>query len=472
MGISIGGLISGMDTDKIITQLQDLQKKPILQLQQKEADYQVKISAYSTLQGGLKGLKNAAKNLDAVSDITSYSATSSNTSIFTAMAESTAASGSHSITVNSLAAAHKLTSKEGFTGAVGKGAIHLSMGSATADIEVGLTSTISDIADAINAEDIGIYATIINDGTKSYLTLSGKETGVANAINLTVTEDGTDPTNGLADNTDLTGLSRLVFDSATTNLKQIQAAANSDITVDGVENISRATNTIDDVISGVTLNLKSKSTDLINPETVSVERSTDLFTTRMNAFLDAYNGLMDSLNNLQSYDSETQETGMLFGDSTTRRIQGEVRSLFSNSVTGLSAGLNRLTDFGVSTDEDGKAVLDSTVFKAKLKDNFEDVAKFFTQTSTGFAVRMTNSMEKMLDTSSGVLAVRTKGIQKSIDTMDDQISRLNLRLTKSETRLRAQFASLEAILGKYQGLSDSVTANLEQIQNSWGTSSN
>jgi flagellar hook-associated protein 2 len=388
------------------------------------------------------------------------------------MAESTAASGSHSITVNSLAAAHKLTSKEGFTGAVGKGAIHLSMGSATADIEVGLTSTISDIADAINAEDIGIYATIINDGTKSYLTLSGKETGVANAINLTVTEDGTDPTNGLADNTDLTGLSRLVFDSATTNLKQIQAAANSDITVDGVENISRATNTIDDVISGVTLNLKSKSTDLINPETVSVERSTDLFTTRMNAFLDAYNGLMDSLNNLQSYDSETQETGMLFGDSTTRRIQGEVRSLFSNSVTGLSAGLNRLTDFGVSTDEDGKAVLDSTVFKAKLKDNFEDVAKFFTQTSTGFAVRMTNSMEKMLDTSSGVLAVRTKGIQKSIDTMDDQISRLNLRLTKSETRLRAQFASLEAILGKYQGLSDSVTANLEQIQNSWGTSSN
>jgi len=469
MGISVGGLISGMDTDTIISQLQALQKKPILQLQQKQTDYQVKISAYSTLQGSLKTLKNAAKNLDSLSDITSYSATSSNTSTVTAMAENSTVSGNHSITVNKLASAHKLTSKEGFTGAVGKGTIHLSMGSTTTDIEVGQTSTISDVADAINAEDMGIYATVINDGTKSYLTLTGKETGVANAINLTVSEDGTDPTNGLADVTDMTGLSRLVYDSATntTNLDQIQAAENSDITVDGVKNITRSTNTIDDVINGVTLNLKSAS----GSATISVERSDDLFTTRMNAFLDAYNGLMDSLNNFQSYDSETKETGMLFGDSTTRRIQSDVRNLFSNSVSGLSAGLNRLADFGVSTDEDGKAVLDTTAFKAKLKDNFEDVAKFFTQTSTGFAVRMTNSVEKMLDSSSGVLAVRTKGIQGSIDDMDDQISRLTVRLTTSETRLRAQFSALEAILGKYQSLSDSVTANIEQIQNSWGTSS-
>jgi flagellar hook-associated protein 2 len=549
MGITVGGLISGMDTDSVISQLVQLQKRPITQLQQKQTAYQVKISAYATLQGSLKTLRTAAKNLDGLSDITNFSASSSNTSLLTVDAASTAAAGNHTITVNSLASAHQLTSKSGFTGAVGKGAIHLSIGSTTADIDVSDTSTISDIADAINAEDMGIYAATIYDGNKSYLTLTGKETGADNVIKLTVTEDGTsDPK--LASNLDSTGLSSLVYtDTATSyqgetggsgvasgltingmtvsdsvdmatlidNINQdvsgvtatLQTdgslllsnstgddliiggtttntgltvgtysgtgsskftsvdAADADISVDGVTNILRSTNTIDDVIKGITLNLKSA--DMAKPVTASVARSDDLFTTRINAFLDAYNGLMDSLNNLQSYDSKTKVTGMLFGDSTTRRMQSDVRSLFSNSVSGLSSGLNRLVDFGVSTDEDGKAVLDSTVFKAKLKDNFEDVANFFTQTSTGFATRMVSSVDKMLDTSTGMLAVRTKGLEGSIDGMDDQIARLNTRLTRSETRLRTQFTALETILGKYQTLSDSVTAGLEQIQNSWGT---
>jgi flagellar hook-associated protein 2 len=467
MGLSIGGIASGMDTDSIISQLQALQKKPILQLQQKEADYQVKISAYSTLRTSLATLQSAAKKLSSLSNITSYSATSSNTSLLTASAESTATSGSYSITVNNLAAAQKLTSDTnsdplidgGFGSAefIGKGTIHLALGSADAvDIDVGGTSTISDVAKAINAADAGVYASVVSDGTSSFLTLTGKQTGEDNVISLTVTEDGTD-------NKDMFGLSRLYSG----NLKVTQPAANSDITVDGVKNIDRETNTIDDVISGVTLNLKSAG----STATVSVERSDDLFTTQMNAFLDAYNGLIDSLNKLQSYDSGTNTAGTLLGDATTRQIHSQVRSLISNSVSGLSAGVNRLTDFGVSTDEDGKLSLDSTVFKAKLEDNFENVSTFFTKTDVGFAARMVDSMDTMLDTYDGVLAVRTKGIQKSIDTIDDRITTLNDRMSSSETRLRAQFSALEVTLAKYQGLSSSLTASLAQIQNGWGTNS-
>ena len=140
--------------------------------------------------------------------------------------------------------------------------------------------------------------------------------------------------------------------------------------------------------------------------------------------MDAYNGLVDSLNSLQSYDPQTQKTGMLFGDSTTRRIQSEIQSLFSNAVPGLPAALSHMTDLGVSTNEDGKLELDTSVFNAKLKDNYDDVVKFFTKTDTGaegFAVRMANSLEKILDTNNGMLAARTKGIEGSIDDLDDQI---------------------------------------------------
>ncbi len=66
MGISIGGLISGMDTDSVISKLLDIQKKPISLLQNKEADFKVKLSAYSTLQGSLESVKTAARNLDSI----------------------------------------------------------------------------------------------------------------------------------------------------------------------------------------------------------------------------------------------------------------------------------------------------------------------------------------------------------------------------------------------------------------------
>lgn len=550
MSISVGGLVSGMDTDKIISQLQALQQKPITKLQTQEAAYQVKLTAYSSLQGNLKDVKNAARNLDTVSDITSYAATSSSTSLLTASAGKTAVVGSYSVTVDSLAAVHKLTST-GFspTEAVGKGTIHLKMGSSAAiDIAVGSTSTISDVAKSINAADTGIYASVINDGTNSFLSLTGKQTGAANIIDLTVTEDGTsDPK--LAANLDSAGLSRLAYTTSVTNYRgvggvsgavdgmtingsavtastdmaglianinnevsgvtatlqtdgslllsnvtgsdiiigglttnsgltagtyngaknmvQLQGAANADITVDGVTHISRASNTISDVIGGVSLKLKDLGT-----ATVEVERNDELFSTRLNAFLDAYNGLMDSLNSLQSYDKQTKATGTLFGDSTTRRIQSEVRNLFSNSVSGLPATLSHLTDLGVSTNAAGKLELDSSVFNTQLKDNFDDVVKFFTKTDTGaegFAVRMATSVEKILDIQGGTLAARTKGIQGSIDGLDEQILKLNSRMKISETRLRTQFASLEVLLGQYQNTSNSLTSNLDALQSGWGT---
>jgi len=457
MSISVGGLVSGMDTDKIISQLQALQQKPITKLQTQEAAYQVKLTAYSSLQGSLKDVKNAARNLDTVSDITSYAATSSNTSLLTASAEKTAVAGSYSVTVNSLAAVHKLTSTEFSPDeAVGEGTIHLKMGSSDAvDIAVGSSSTISDVAKSINAADTGIYASVINDGTNSFLSLTGKQTGADNVINLTVTED-------------YTGLSRLVYDAGfTESMVQLQGAANADITVDGVTGISRTSNTISDVIGGVSLKLKDLGTT-----TVEVERNDELFSTRLNAFLDAYNGLMDSLNNLQSYDKQTKATGTLFGDSTTRRIQSEVQNLFSNSVSGLPATLSHLTDLGVSTNTAGKLELDSSVFSTQLKDNFDNVVKFFTKTDTGaegFAVRMATSVEKILNTQGGTLAARTKGIQGSIDGLDKQILTLNSRMTISETRLRTQFASLEVLLGQYQNTSNSLTSNLDALQSGWGT---
>ncbi len=467
MSISVGGLISGMDTENIISQLLEIERKPITNMQQQQADYTVKLNAYGTIESGLKGIRSAARNLDAVSDLTSYAASSGNTDLLTADAMDDAVTGTYSVTVHNLATVHKVKSSAFAPDEVaGAGTIHLKIGDASAlDISVDVNDTIANIAEDINNADAGVYATVIYDGTNYYLTLTGQDTGEDNVINLTVTETGTDPAD--PENQDTTGLSRLVYDRGITeNLTQTQNAEDSLISVDGIDNIKRSTNTIDDVISGVTLYLKDE--DPLSPLTVSVNRSDTLFTSRVNSFLTAYNGLVDTLKNLQLYVPDTQETGTLFADSTTRRIDQQIQGLIARSVPGAEAGFANLTNLGITTDEDGKLTMDASAFSRKLTEDFDAVADFFTASTSGaegFAVKFIESIDDILNTDSGTLTVRTDGIQDSIDDMDEQIERLQARLTNTEHRLKAQFVSLEILLGQYKNVSDSLTSQLDALSN-------
>lgn len=467
MGFSVSGLVSGLDTESIISKLMDIEKKPITLLQQQEASYSVKLSAYGQLKGLLSGLRSAARNLDSPSDITTYAASSSNSGVLTADAETSAVKGTYSITVQSVADVQKLKSQGfGATEAIGGGTIHLKLGSgASTDITVGASDTISTIASAINDKSLGITASVISDGTQSYLTLTSQKTGEANVIDLTVTESGTnaeDPANF-----DTTGLSRLVYQKGgTENLTQTQAAADALLSVDGVDNIKRSSNTIDDVITGVTLYLHDKApSDSLK---LTISRSDTLLTNRVNAFIDAYNQLADYLKQAQLYDPATQKTGSLFADATTRNIDNTVKGLIARTVPGGTSGFSRLAELGITTNDDGHLEMNSVTFSAKLSENFDAVSSFFTKLDTGaegFAVKVGKAVDAILSATSGTLTTRTNGVQKSIDSLEAQITRLSDRATNTEDRLKKQFTSLEVLLGQYQGLSDSLTQQLSALEN-------
>jgi flagellar hook-associated protein 2 len=468
MGFSVSGLVSGLDTDSIISKLMDIEKKPITLLQQQEASYSVKLSAYGQLKSLLSGLRSAARNLDSPSDITTYAATSSNSSVLTADAETSAVKGTYSITVQDIAQVQKLKSQGfGATEAVGEGTIHLKLGSGdSTDITVDASDTISTIASKINDKKLGITASVISDGTQSYLTLTSQKTGEANVIDLTVTEAGTtDPAD--PENLDTTGLSRLVYQKgATENLTQTQAAADALLSVDGVDNIKRSSNTIDDVIPGVTLYLHDKAPS--DPLKLTISRSDTLLTNRVNAFIDAYNQLADYLKQAQLYDPATKQTGSLFADATTRNIDTTVKGLIARTVPGGASGFSRLAELGITTNDDGHLQMDSATFSARLSQNFDAVASFFTKLDTGsegFAVKVGNTVDAMLSATNGTLTTRTNGVQKSIDSLESQITQLNDRASNTQDRLKKQFTSLEVLLGQYQGLSDSLTQQLSALEN-------
>ena len=464
MSISVGGLMSGLDTNSIIDQLLALQQKPIIKLQQQEAAYQVELSAYGSLQSTLSSLKSAMENLDSASDLTSFSASSSDTDLFTVSAGDTAVSGSYSITVTQMAKVHKLTSCGFSEGAfVGKGTIDLKVGSGdVVNISVSATDTIDDVAQTINDAKAGVKATVIFDGTNYFLTLSGEDTGSANKISLIVTdEDGF--------NKDAINLSRLFYEDLDpeNQMVQAQAAADSIIAIDGVAGIHRNSNTIDDVVSGLTITLESAPAVPDNEAALTVSRNTSAIVSKINSFVSAYNNVLDFFDASQSYSQDTETAGVLVGDATTNSIRNSLRTMITNTVPGVES-FERLTDLGITLNSEGRLEVDSSTINSALDDDFDDVVEFFTQAtegSEGFAVRMVDTLDVMLDSTGGTLDARTDGIQNSIDDIQDQVERIEMRNLAWETRTRAQFNALELLLAGYQNTGNYLSQQIMGMQN-------
>ncbi len=129
MTISIGGLISGLDTNGIIDQMLAIQQRPIERLQNKGSEYQIQLSTYGTLKGLVSSLQSAVSAIDTEGGLASYTATSGDKDLFTVTSGDDAAVGSYDVTVQQLAKVHKLTSTAfAAEEAMGEGTIHLKVG--------------------------------------------------------------------------------------------------------------------------------------------------------------------------------------------------------------------------------------------------------------------------------------------------------------------------------------------------------
>jgi flagellar hook-associated protein 2 len=462
MSFGVGGLMSGLDTKSIITQMMQLEQRPILLLQQQEAAYQAKISAFGALKGVLAELQTAAAALKETDLFAGFSASSANTTVLTASASDTAVAGNYQVTVDVLAQAQQVKSSA-FTASdevVGTGTLTIQVGT-NAAVEVTIdedNDTLAGIVQAINDSDADVTAGVINDGTNYYLTLASKETGASNTISLTMAD---------ADlvNNDALGLSKIYSDPATQAMSQTQAAANAELTVNGIP-VVRSSNVIDDLLEGVTLNVAAA--DPGNPFEVKVSRNMGSVITKITAFVDKYNNALTSLGALQTSDLEAGAVGLLQGDSTPRILQMRLQSLLASKVSGIASSVNTLSSLGVSADKDGKLSLNPITFTAAYEANREDVVNFFTQTTTdseGFAVKFDTLLDSYLQKSTGLLVTKEEGLQRSVDHIGDQVERIQLRLAKREENLTRQFNALESLLGQFQTTSGVLSQQLDALSN-------
>lgn len=367
--ISSIGIGSGILTSDLIEKLVAAEREPTeLRLNQKQESVEAKISALGRVQSALTDLRLPARVLSNPDSIRSLSVSASGSGV-TASAETNAAKGNYNVSVSALAQAHSLK-----TGAyTDKNITTLGTGTLTIDaagIAVNVTidssnNTLEGIADAINEKSsVGVTASVIDTGSGFVLALTSKETGLDNAISITVTDND-------GNSTDTSGLSQL----ASANLTTSVTAQDASFSVNGV-GVTRATNTVDDVISGLTLTLTDETT---SPVTLSVKNDDDLVVERVTEFVDKFNALKEVLNELTAYDPSGSSSGVFIGDFTMRTINTQLRSTLSQVVSGLSgSSVTSLAELGISTNnETGLLSINENTLKSALDANLDDVVGVF-----------------------------------------------------------------------------------------------
>lgn len=377
MTISSPGVGSNLDVNGIVTKLMSVESQPLTDLAKKESRYQAQLSAYGSLSGALSSFQSAMSGMSSLSTFQALSATPGDATILTATADSTAVPGTYSIITTNLVQAQTLMSagQASATTSLGNalGSLSFQFGTAGTPSSFGAVQTVSiaansslqNIRDAVNTANIGVTATIVNDGSATnpnHLLFTANSPGAANSMSVTAV-DANNMLQPIA-TYDQVGAGGLL-------MTQPAAAMNAVLSVNGIP-ISSASNAVTGVVQGVTLNLAKPGTTTLN-----VTRNTAAVQSAIQGFVKAYNDLNKTIKSMSGYDAATKSAGILLGDSTVQDIQTQIRKALSSPLTGLGGGLTALNQVGISFQKDGTLAVDATKLQNAITNNFADISGLF-----------------------------------------------------------------------------------------------
>lgn len=444
MAISSPGLGSGLDVNSIVSQLVALERKPIELLQQKKTELTTQLSSFGLLQSYMGNLQSAAGELAKPALYTKNTAATSAPESVGASASATAAAGSYRVEVTTLAAAQSVAAAPqaaGSTAVIGTGTLHIKVGSGSAvDVEIASANqTLEGIRDRINASTAGVNASIVRDAGGARLLLTSKTTGAANTINVTATGgDG-----GLAVLTSAGGLS------------QVQPPADASFSINGLP-LTSASNTLTNVIDGVTLTLAKPTT---SAATVTIAPDGAAMKKAVTDFVSAYNDAARYIAQQTNYDESTKTSGALQGDRTAVGLETRLRTLLQQS-SGASTAFGRLSDVGLELQRDGTIKLNDGKLSAAVK-NPAELGRAFSTASTGFAQRF-KLLGDTVSGTGGLLPTRTQGLRDSISRNEKDQARFEDRVARTQARLLKQYSALDTSLAQLNSLGSYVS---QQVTN-------
>ncbi len=426
---SVNLFSSSIDVSTIVENLMYVERAPVRTLESKVSALESKVSAYQSLNTKLSALSDKLNTLLygsaesplaqpysfsdrlAKSLFAKHGIASSNEDAISATATGTAAGGSYSITVDSLAQAQTLVSAafaDTTATSLGTGTITITAGTGDPVILTinSTNSTLSGVRDAINNSGAAVTATIINDGSSTpyRLMIAANDTGTAGSFTV---------------NASLSGGQAPEF-------QQTQAASDAQFAVNGIS-IIKSSNTVSDVINGVTFTLKDTASA---PVTLRAVRDTDATVEALNEFVTAYNAVNSFINGQFTYNAESGQSGILAGDSTLRRVQGMLQRPLTQSVKNQYTGIAVASQVGLEFNRDGSLTLNETEFREAFENNAAAVAALFLGNGTPAGSATTTDSRvsyagKTSATQAGTYAIQVSALaQKASATANQSITGL------------------------------------------------
>lgn len=332
-------------------------------------------------------------------------------------------------------------------------------GSFAGQIEVGPADTLDDVLAKINSAGLNVRASIINDGSGSRpyrLVISSTASGTAGQMAFS------------------TGGSGLAFETLTEAQDARVVMGNLDSPTSIL--VSSSSNKITGLAQGLTLNLTAASDTPIH---VSVSQNVDSLVENLNGFITAYNGTLDQIAELTKFDPDTNEKGILLGDSAVRQLQDRLYREASRSLPG-EYSVRRLTSVGISFGSGGRITLDETAFRNAFDADPEGVKKLFTHVAVttdedgeekaqrvGIAARLKEELRNITSATNGLLGQQTGRLDERLELYARQIANQEKLLEQKEKRYYLQFQAMEKALAEMQSQQSALGA-LANLANSFG----
>lgn len=439
MGLSLSGLGSGFDWQSTISQLEQVEtQQKINPLTTKRATYESKLSAWESLGSKLSSFLTAVQELKDTQDLDLFAPALSSSdpsvtaeSVVSVTADTGAGTGSYDIKVTQLARAEKLQSNSvtssdsdaGWTGSITLEGHDIALDGKS-------LQSIRDEINALNTGDdpSGVVASVLQVSDSDFrLILTHEDTG--------------------ATGIDLTDAAGDYFQDT-----PLQTGLDAQFSIDGID-MTRSSNSIDDAIPGLTLELLSDQ----NPTTtisVDVDRDGEAIEEKIQSFVDSYNDVIDYINGQMSYDEGSDSTGgVLFGDTMVKSIKNNLQSTIVNA--GLSS-------YGVSFDTDGKLSLDSEDLQDSLGSDFATVETAFNDLGQSLYTTLNN----LTDSIDGTVTLQQKSAQDSIDRLDKKITSTQDAIDQKMAMLTIQYINMDAALNQLQTQFSYISSQLSSLSSS------
>ncbi len=290
-------------------------------------------------------------------------------------------------------------------------------------IDVTPTTTIDDFNSKIFTATNGkITSSLLNvGGTNPYkLVLKSTDTGANNAI--TVTSAGI-----TAGTTDL-------------GLTNIQQAGDLSATFNGVQ-ITRSSNTISDLVVGVTITANS----VVNSN-ISIKQDTKAISDSISSFVSKYNNLMNNLVESTKYDPATKTAGTFQSSSEIKSLKSDI----SKNVFTLDSKGRSLEDYGVTLNSAGLLEFNSSTFDSKIQTNSSDVEDFFRGSSTtdGLFTTYNNMLSNYIDTNTGILTRFDTQLTNEKKSLEENKATATTRLDSKYAIMVKRFSAYDTIISQ------------------------